>query len=89
MLKAVPVPSQTHLVVSGPCTSRIVGVGHVISWGQGPVPRPVHQERDVLHVVILVARYDVEDRSTKLFLDSNHPETQVSDCHDGLFVRIG
>ena len=53
-LKAVPAPSQTHLVVAGRCAAGIVGVGDVISRGQGPFPGPVHQERDVLHVVILV-----------------------------------
>ena len=71
-LKVVPASSQAHLVVAGPRTAWIVGVGDVIGRGQGPLPGPVHQERDVLYVVILVARHDVEDRPTKLLLDRNH-----------------
>ena len=89
LLKAVPASSHAHLVVAGPHAARIVGVGDVIGRGQGPLSGSVHQERDVLDVVILVARYDVEDRPTKLLLDRDHPETQLPDGHDGLFVGIG
>ena len=37
-------------------------------------------------MVILVARYDIEDPAK--LLGCNHPEIQVPDRHDGLFVRM-
>ena len=56
--------------------------------GQGPLTGSIHQERDVLDVVVLVASHDIEERPANLFHDCSHPETQLPDCHDGLFVGL-
>ena len=58
--KAVTLAVEGHLVRPGPCPLRVVGIGHVESWGEGPCSLLVHQEPDVLGVIVLVAGANVE-----------------------------
>jgi len=44
-----------HLVRGSPPAGRIVAAGHIESGREGPTSVPVHQEGDVLDVIVLVA----------------------------------
>ena len=50
----------------GPLARWIVGVGDVKGRGERPVTFSVHQEGDVLGVIVKVCRHDIEDHPAKL-----------------------
>ena len=75
-----------HLMTCRPGTGRIEGVGDIESGRERPLAAFVHEERDVLDVVVLVAGDDVEDHASKLFFDGGHREIEAADDGDCLFV---
>ena len=78
-----------HLVGRGPLSVGIVGVAHVVGWRKVPFPASVHQERDVLRVVVLVAYHDIEHHSAEHFLRLLVGEPQTAHCGERLFVGVG
>ena len=58
-----------HLMGLQPAVGGIAGPGHVVGRRQRPAAGAIHQERDVLDVVVLVARDDVEHHPAKELLD--------------------
>ena len=48
----------------------------------------VHEESNVLNVVILIAAYDIEHHAAKLLFHSIHWQLQLANCEQGLFVGI-
>ena len=49
----------------GPTAVGIVGIAHIISRREMPLPVFSHQERDVLGVIVLIASHDIEHYSTE------------------------
>ena len=52
------------------------------------MPCLVHQERDVLHVVVLVAGDDVERHTAELLLDVIHRQPEAPNHQDRLLVGV-
>src|SRR3546814_10813460 len=49
----------------------------------------MHEEGDVLGVVVLVANEDIEQRAAYLLFDRLAAETEHADCLDRLLVAVG
>ena len=52
---------ETHLVFASPLAAWIPRIGNIESGGELPAALLIHQESDVLHVIILVARQHDRD----------------------------
>lgn len=73
----------------GPLSVGIVGVAHVVGRRKVPFPASVHQERDVLRVVVLVAYHDIEHHSAEHLLRLLVGEPQTAHYGERLFVGVG
>ncbi len=86
-------PSRLPLIDSWWLSSQRLpgtpGPGHVVGRGQRPRTGAVHQEGDVLDVVVLVAGDDVEDHAPELLLDDGRAEAQPADQQQELLVAVG
>ncbi len=51
-----PLPVDAHLVLFQPDAAGVVREGHVVGGGEVPLALRIHQEGDVLRVVVVVAR---------------------------------
>ena len=87
-LEAIALAVQRHLVCAGPPSRRIVAVGDVERRCQRPVSRPIHQEGDVLDVIVLIARHDVERHAPELLFHRFLAEVQSLDHAERLFVGV-
>lgn len=67
---------------------RVVRVCEVKSGRQGPLALVVHEESDVLDMVVLIARNDIEDHAAELLLDGAHRELESPDDVEGLLVGV-
>jgi putative PIN family toxin of toxin-antitoxin system len=61
----------------GSRTRRIEAVSHVESWRQRPFTGLVHQESDVLHMVVLIARHAVEHHAPEQLLERLHRQLEL------------
>src|ERR1700733_6182722 len=52
--KIVGLPIDRHLMPRCPIAGGIISVGHIESGGQRPIAALVHQESNVLHMIILI-----------------------------------
>ena len=68
-LEIVRFSRQTHLVATGPFTGGVERIGDVKSGCETPLALWVHEERNVLDVIVLVSGHDVEQGSANLLLD--------------------
>ena len=73
----------------GPIPLGIVGVDDIVCGREAPATRAIHQEGDVLGVVVLVTDKDIEQRAAHLLLDRFASETEHADGLDCLLVAIG
>jgi hypothetical protein len=76
-------------VSRGPLAVGIVGVAHVVGRRKAPFPASVHQERDVLRVVVLVAHDDIEHHPAEHLLRILVGEPQTAHHSERLFVGVG
>ena len=79
----------------GPRAGRIVAVGHVKRRRERPFALLVHQKGDVLHVVVLIPRDDVENhlppqsaRSALLFVSRFHAITALEYIRTSIVYNI-
>lgn len=63
---------DTHLMLAGPVARWVPGVSDVIGGRQSPNPLAIHQKRDVLDVVVLIAGDHVKDGSAELLFAIFH-----------------
>src|SRR5579859_1129163 len=87
--KPVVLAVERHLVSARPLAIQGEVPGDVEGWRQVPGPATVHQEGDVLDVVVLVAGDDVERHPPILFLHRLGSEAQLADHQHRLLVGIG
>src|SRR5690606_32048890 len=86
--EAVALAVHAHLVLRGPLALRVVAVRHVEGGRQRPLAGLVHEEGDVLDVIVLVADHQVEDHAAELLLHRLHAKAKAADDLDGLFIRV-
>jgi hypothetical protein len=63
---------QRHLVPCRPVPIRVVAENQIEGRCQGPVPALIHQEGNVLDVIVLVAAEDIEHGSSEKLLKFSH-----------------
>src|SRR3984957_19204133 len=80
---------ERHLVGVEPEIAGLPRPDHVVRRGQRPGSLAVHEEGDVLDVVVLIARDDVEDHPPELLLDDGLAEAQPTDQQHELLVAVG
>ena len=61
----------------GPVPVRIVGVDDIESGREAPATRAIHEEGDVLGVVVLVTNEDIEQRAAHQLLDRFASEAEL------------
>src|SRR5438876_11040255 len=64
--ESIPLPAEAHLLL--PRISRAFRIGQIESRGEPPPSGVVHQERDVLHVVVLIHGHDIEAHAPESLL---------------------
>lgn len=87
--EVITFPGETHLVFASPLTTWIPHRGNIESGGELPASLLIHQEGDVLHAIVLVARQHVEDGATHLFFNGILAQSEPANHCDGLFVTPG
>src|SRR5665213_847084 len=77
--EVVALAGQRHLVARGPVPGGVVGVGDIERRRELPAAGAVHQESDVLDVVILVSRDHIERHPPELLLGGGRVEAEFAD----------
>lgn len=80
---------QAHLMRMHPPVLWVKGIGEIISRRKRPLPGAVHQERNVLDVIVLIAGDDVECHPPELLFDSFHRQAEFADGLKGLLIGVG
>ena len=88
-LEPLTLAGEAHLVLARPGSVSVVRVRDVVGGREPPRAAPVHQEREVLHMVVLVPGHHVEHGPADLLFDLAQAETEQPDRLDRLLVRIG
>ena len=73
-------------MLSCPCAAWIVRISDIESWRETPIPVLIHEEGDVLDMVVLIASEHVEESAADLFFEIDHWQFKTLDRLDGFFV---
>src|ERR1700679_1463184 len=84
--KIVGLSIDRHLMSSCPIAGGVMSVGNIESGGQRPIAALVHQEGNVLHMIILIPGNHIKGHAAKLLLERSHRQTQPLDHIESLLV---
>lgn len=79
---------DTHQVLAQPAVVRSVGVRHVVRGGEGPRAGGVHEERDVLGVIVAVGSHHVECHPPERLFERFGAEVEFRDPGEVLGVVV-
>ena len=85
----VPFIVNGHLVGVCPNAVGAIRPRHVVRRREVPSAVFIHEERDVLGMVVLVACYHIEDHPAEKFLGIGVRKVKLAHNPEGLFVRVG
>ena len=75
-------------MLRSPVARRVVAVGHVKRRRERPLALPVHQEGDVLDVIVLVTRDHVERHAPELLFHRRHRQIELSHHQQCLLAGV-
>ena len=79
---------QTMLLI-GQETACVENIGHVVGWRKSPCTLTIHDEREVLMMVIGIVGKNIEHHTTEEFLAIHFRKMQLSTYCKKLFIGVG